>query len=192
MPYSGSALKDMAFRDFLAYIRAMEAELAAHKAERLAFAQARLRELLLAQMPQAGVFSAKVPDIGMARRDTAGFSEHRFDRPLVSLLAQGSKETTIGGEILRLEAPQLLTVCVDMPSSSRILAASPQEPLLTLYFYLNPALIRELLPALDGGNRLSQSGSGILASQVDPDFMEAMLRLASIMEKEDHVQLRAE
>lgn len=159
--------------------------------ERLAFALGHLKEILLRQMPKPGIFTTEMPDVGMARRDAAGFSEHRFDRPLVSLLAQGSKETVIGGSTYKLNPLDLLTVCVDMPSSSRILEASPEAPLLTFYFYLNPAIIKELLLELDYGHGGSPYTSGVMTRKAETLFMETMLQLATVITGGNFPKLKA-
>lgn len=91
-----------------------------------------------------------------------------------------------------LEAPRVLTVCVDMPSFSRILEASPQKPLLTIYFYLRPALIRELALELEDSGPPAPCGLGAMAFSAGADFMEAMLRLASITDKGGLGRLRAD
>lgn len=170
----------------------MKVATSSNEYERLAFAHAQLKDILLRHMPEPGVFVTRIPDVGMARRDTVGFSEHRFDRPLVSLLVQGSKETVIGANEHKLEPGQILTVCMDMPSSSRILTASLCNPLLTFYFYINPRMIKELMLELDGRTNQSQHVSGILVTWADVDFMEAMLRLASIIDKPEQLPVRAE
>lgn len=170
----------------------MKVAASSNEYERLAFAHAQLKDILLRHMPEPGVFASSIPDVGMARRDTVGFSEHRFDRPLVSLLVQGSKETAIGANAHKLESGQILTVCVDMPSSSRILAASLCNPLLIFYFYINPRMIKELMLELDNKANQSQHVSGILVTRADADFMEAMLRLVTIIDKPEQLPVRGE
>lgn len=181
----------MAFYPRLSYMNAMEVSITSTEMERLTSATNHLRDILLAMMPEPGIFPTPLEGVGMARRDCAGFSEHRFDGPLVSLLVQGSKETIIGGEVHKLEAPQILTVCIDMPSSSRILAASPEKPLLTLYFYIDPAIIRELLLELDHVFAPPGSISGALVTNANAEFVEGMLLLAGMMSQKENCQLKA-
>lgn len=159
--------------------------------DRLAFALKHLREILLRQMPEEGTFVSAIPDVGMARRDQAGFCEHRFDRPLVSLLAQGRKETVINGKAYKLEPLELLTVCVDMPSSSRILSASSQTPLLAIYFYLNPHIINELSLELDNRPAPYQYASGVFKAKADASFAEQMLQLAAIVSNGERARIKA-
>lgn len=160
--------------------------------ERLSFALAHLKKLLLEQMAEPGVFTCRFPEAGMARRDSSSILEHRFDRPLVSLLVQGKKETVIGGKSCLLEPLDLLTVCVDMPSSSRIIEASPRNPLLTFYFHLNPAIIKEFLLELDDQEKISPPSSGISVTRAKADFVEASLQLATILFGSAYDQLKAQ
>lgn len=180
----------MAFVPSSSYSELMERELKSADLGEFSFALAELKGILLRQMPKPGVFATQIPAVGMARRDRAGISEHRFDRPIVSLLVQGSKETVIGSYSHRLISPQVLTVCVDMPSSSRILEASPQNPLLTLFFYINPRMINELLLEFGSGGELRRQANGVFITNPDTVFLEAMLHLAKVIEGRKHLPLR--
>lgn len=169
----------------------MKKDESVNNANRLRFAHDQLKSVLLDFMPKPGTFKSDIPDVGCARRDKADVSEHRFDRPLVSLLVQGEKESMIGSGNYNIVQGQILTVCMDMPSSSRILRASPTWPLLTFFFYINPAIIRNLLCELDNVNDGAPSCQGVSVSNSDADFMEAMLRLATIMTRPGQIAVRA-
>lgn len=181
VPYSSNSENKVDFKYSMAYSGAMRMLPTSQEEERLAFAHRHLKELILRQMPEPGTFATGVPDVGMARRDVAGFSEHRFDRPLVSLLVQGSKETVIGSARYKLEPMEVLTVCVDMPSSSRILVASRQNPLLTFYFYINPHIIKELLLEMNNKPAPSQHSARVFVARAGVNFMETILQLATVI-----------
>lgn len=159
--------------------------------DRLEFARFHLKNILLRRMPEPGIFMTEIAGVGMARRNKAGFSEHRFDHPLVSLLIQGSKETVIGSETHILHPNDILTVCIDMPSASRILQASSQNPLLTFFFHINPGLIRDLMLELNMDGLPNHPESGVFVTNANAEFMEAMLHLASILSQPEHLQLKA-
>lgn len=123
----------------------MDESISINNSERYAFAAEQLKRMLLRHMPRSGVYPTSISEVGMARFDESGISEHRFDRPLASFLVQGSKEIIIGEQKYKLGQGQILTVCVDMASSSKIIDASVEKPFLTFFFYINPAIIKELL-----------------------------------------------
>ncbi len=91
-----------------------------------------------------------------------------------------------------MRAGQVLTVCADMPSSSKILEASPENPLLTFYFSLNQRIIKESLVEIKLPVSEEWRGGGVSVASADTDFMEAILRLATIIEKPDQIPARAE
>lgn len=127
-------------------------------------------------LPAPGVFAA--------RRERAGVTEHRFDKPLASLLVRGVKTTEIAGKRFDMGPGQILTAAADLPSVSFIREASPKEPLLTIFFYLKPELIGELL--LETDFRESPPNYVMKAACVndaDDDFLEAIARFTTPRER---------
>lgn len=60
---------------------------------------ARLRDILLRHMTEAGSLSAAVPGLRLHRRDVPRIPEHCFSRPALTLIVQGAKRTLLGGKI---------------------------------------------------------------------------------------------
>lgn len=136
-----------------------------------------LRETIMGYLPSEGM--AQYGQVGFARRDHSGITEHRFDRPLASLLVQGAKTTVTGGQAYEVESGQILIVAVDMPSSSHIRHASAESPLLTVFFPLTPQTIAELL--LDGAMEVADHHPAPRIASVisaDEDLLATTVRLA--------------
>lgn len=70
-------------------------------------------------------------------------------RPVLAVVAQGSKRLTLGDRIYDYGAGQYLVVSVDLPVAGHYTRASPEEPFLACGFALEPAKIASLL--LDAG-----------------------------------------
>ncbi|MBD5538552.1 MAG: AraC family transcriptional regulator [Desulfovibrio sp.] len=160
--------------------------------ERIARAGAQLKTALLAQMAGDGVFPTAIAGVYMARRDHAGISEHRFDQPLASLLVQGSKKTLFGSEEHTLTENQVLLVGMDMPSSSQILEASPEKPLLTLFFHINRQIVGDLILQLGWKERRDAHAPGISVADAGPDLMETFARLTHILARPEQIPVRGE
>ena len=160
--------------------------------ERIARAGQELKRALMARMPEDGIWPTAIPGVFMARRDHAGISEHRFDQPLASLLVQGSKRTLYGAEEHTLTENQLLLVGMDMPSSSQILEASPEKPLLTLFFHINRQMVGDLILQLGWKERHSPHTPGISISDAGPDLMETLVRVTHILDAPEQVPVRGE
>lgn len=151
----------------------------------------RLRNVLKRHLPREGLFTTAIPDVFVARRDHAGITEHRFDRPVVSLLAQGSKKTCIGSDEYLLQPGQLLTIGLDMPSSSLLVEATPAKPLMTLYFYLDQKIVGDLMLELGWSGSRAPNRTGVSVAWADADFLDGMFRLASLMEKPEQIPVRS-
>ncbi|MDE7242178.1 AraC family transcriptional regulator [Desulfovibrio sp.] len=160
--------------------------------ERIARAGAQLKTALLAHMAGDGVYPTAIPGVYMARRDHAGISEHRFDQPLASLLVQGSKKTLFGSEEHTLTENQVLLVGMDMPSSSQILEASPEKPLLTLFFHINRQIVGDLILQLGWKERRDAHAPGISVADAGPDLMETFARLTHILARPEQIPVRGE
>lgn len=170
----------------------MDKEKQNNEFERIEYALEKLADALLQYLPEPMVAPAPIPDVFMARRDQVGESEHRFDKPLVSLLVQGSKEIIVGTDEYSLRPGQLLAVGMDMPSSSRITNASQSAPLLTFYFHINHQIINELIFELKWKPYHVHNSRGASVTSADVDFVESMLRLARIFEKPEQIPVRSD
>lgn len=140
------------------------------EASRFVYARNQLKNVLLRFLPDEGVFVTAIPGVGMARRDHAGMTEHRFDKPLASLLVQGSKITAIGDSEHQMTAGDILTVGLDMPSFSTILEATSERPLLTFFFELNRQMISELICELDDQSVVAAHSCGVSVEKADADL----------------------
>lgn len=160
--------------------------------ERIARAGAQLKTALMRFMDREGVFPTAMPGVFMARRDHAGISEHRFDQPLASLLVQGSKRTLFGSEEHTLTENQVLLVGMDMPSSSQIIEASPEKPLLTLFFHINRQIVGDLILQLGWKERRDAHAPGISVADAGADLMETFVRLTHILARPEQIPVRGE
>lgn len=160
--------------------------------ERIARASRGLKAALMERVRGEGILATAIPGVFMARRDRAGISEHRFDQPLASLLVQGSKITVFGEEQHTLRENELLLVGMDMPSSSLIVDASPETPLLTLFFHINRQIIGDLILRLGWKEGPHRHAPGVSIAPAGADIMEALLRLARILDAPEQIPVRGE
>lgn len=135
-------------------------------------------------LPKDGIRRLCSEDIFVARRDKSGIAEHRFDRPLASLLVQGAKTTLIGCQEFEISENQILTVAVDMPSSSVVRDATADRPLLTVFFHINPQTVSELLPEMNCSlGHCRCAPNGVAVNDADDDFLETIARVLALAGK---------
>lgn len=96
-----------------------------------------------------------------------------------SILVQGGKEIVLGKERYLLEDLSYIMTPIDLPLLSRIAAASPRKPFLSLWISLDPMLLNELESQLgsDDTQVSVPSRPAVFVGKVSPPMQEAALRL---------------
>ncbi len=151
-----------------------------------------LKEKLLRWMPGTGDYSTAIEAFTIFRRDEANQPVNCFYKPHVGVIVQGFKRSVIGSEEYRYGENHCLIAGVDVPSVSCITAASPEKPFLAMTLsldkYLTTQLAAEIPPSSRPGNG---SYKGMSVAEVDPDVLDAFLRLAELLEKPEQIPVLA-
>lgn len=157
-------------------------------ADRMAQLQARL----LRHMDRPG-FYPTATGLTLVRRDTAGCPENCFQKPLASVIVQGSKRTLLGPREYTMRATQCLVSGLDMPSVSYLTDPTPERPFLALFFYLDRAILTDLVMEMDpkDGPPADAGEQGLSIADVDPDVLECVLRLVELLDKPEQIPVRA-
>jgi len=103
--------------------------------------------------------------------------------PSLCLVAQGSKQVLLAGEVYRYDPAQFLLVSVDLPVRTQVIEASPWAPYLALRVALDSAVVGELMA--DGASpdtRGTAPERGLAVSPVEPPLLDAVLRLVGLLE----------
>lgn len=142
---------------------------------------ARLTDILLRHMPEAGSPPATVPGLRLHRRDVPGIPEHCFSRPALTLIVQGAKRTLIGREDYRYGAGQCLMAGIAMPNMSYCTEASAEQPCLGISLELDSALIERFAAGLPAGRQvMPQKCSGVW--EADGDLLDTLCRLVALLD----------
>jgi AraC-like DNA-binding protein len=84
------------------------------------------------------------PGLGVAAATAPRGLEVSFYQPLVCLILQGSKETTLGARTVLLDEGRVVVVSHHLPVTARIRVASPDRPYLALVCTLDLAELAEV------------------------------------------------
>ena len=151
-----------------------------------------LKEKLLRWMPRTGDYPTAVEGFTVFRRDEANQPENCFYKPLVGVIVQGFKRSIIGSEEYRYGENHCLVTGVDVPSVNYITAASPEQPFLAASLNLDKYLITQLAAETPPSSRPgNDSYRGMAVAEVDPDVLDAFLRLAELHEKPEQIPVLA-
>ena len=80
-----------------------------------------LKQKLLQYMKTPCIYSTAIEGFKLARREDSGTPKHCFEKPLVGLVVQGTKHSSVGGQEYVYTENQSVVAGVDMPISSYVL-----------------------------------------------------------------------
>jgi len=106
-----------------------------------------------------------------------GISESSF-----CVIAQGAKHVMLGEDRFRYDPNHYLISTVGLPTISQIDVASSEEPYLGLRLILDPAVVTSTMVESGFAQRQNDSVKAIAVSALDPDLLNACLRLARLLQ----------
>jgi len=111
---------------------------------------------------------------------------HGVLEPSLCVIAQGSKEVLLGESRYRYDPAHYLLASVELPTISRVLEASKEQPYLSLRLELPPALVSSVMvEAGHSANASPRSRADVRAidvSSLDVNLLDAILRLVRLIE----------
>lgn len=153
---------------------------------------AQLAAKLLRMVPEPGRCATAIEGLLLTRWNDQNQTDACFYAPAIGVIVQGRKQSVIGSEVFTYGALECLVNGVDMPSNSKILAASAEQPLLAVSLLLDRRLTTELAAGLPAVSRVSSGYAlGVSIARVDADVLDAFSRLVDLLEKPEHIPLLA-
>ncbi|MEJ2021431.1 MAG: AraC family transcriptional regulator N-terminal domain-containing protein [Maritimibacter sp.] len=128
---------------------------------------------------QAG--SPGLPQFSVLRREAESDIEATIYEPVMCLILQGSKVTSIGDQTVELTPGDTLLVSHDLPVTSRITKASPDEPYLAAILSLDLGLLRSLYDQLADAPVSGAPLRSLSAGPVEPAWLPALSRYVELM-----------
>lgn len=134
-------------------------------------------------------YAKKEPDsrilrgITVFRRDRVSDLEAFIYEPVVCLILQGAKVTSIGGQVADLKAGDALLVSHDLPVVSKITRASLEAPYLALILSLDMALVRGLYELVGDEVAPSDDARSITVGLTDPAWLDPLGRYLALMDR---------
>lgn len=156
-------------------------------------AQSELACLIERFTPREGLNSTPVGPLHLFRYVSARELVHMMFKPVVCLVAQGSKSVMMGGETYVYDPTHFLLITVDLPVASQVIEATTRAPYLALSLDIDPAEVGTLatemnLPAAP--NRSAPS-RGIALGCPDAPLLDAFVRLVRLLEHPQHIGVLA-
>ncbi len=159
---------------------------------RLTRANNLLKEKLLSRLPEPGRYPTAIKGLTISRRHDAKELQNCVYNPLVAVVVQGSKRSVIGSEEYRYGENHCLVIGVDIPSANHVITASPEKPFLAVTLDLDKYLITQLAAEIPPSTIARNNAyKGMAVAEVDPDVMDAFLRLIELLDNPEQIPVLA-
>lgn len=145
----------------------------------------------MGHIPEPGRYATSIEGLVLTRWNDTSQTDTCFYVPAIGVILQGRKESVIGSEKFAYGAMDCLVNGVDMPSTNRIVEATPEKPLLAVSLNIDKALAAEVaaeMPAVSGS---AIHHFGVSIARVTPDVLDAFSRLVDLLDKPDQAALMA-
>jgi AraC-like DNA-binding protein len=123
---------------------------------------------------------AMPPGLSVYSRDAISDIEANIYEPVICLILQGSKETSIGDEHVELRPGEALLVSHDLPVASRITRATAREPYLALILSLDLDLVRSLYDQLADAPLSDAQARPLSSGPADPAWLAPLIRYVEL------------
>lgn len=143
--------------------------------------QQKMAALVMRLAPNDGFTASAIEGVRLMRASRAVPRHPVLYEPSICIVCQGRKRGYLGDEVYVYDAQQYLVLSVPLPFEGET-EASVEEPFLGVSVRIDLAVAAELLLALDeAGGVAAPSPTGIVATPVDDQLADAVLRLLTAL-----------
>src|SRR5258706_13071904 len=136
-----------------------------------------LCEVMARAVPEAGAFEV-FPCIFLARSAKPTEQVHSVFTPAFCVIAQGSKQVLLGGEVFRYDPGHYLISTVDLPIVSQVVEASEGRPYFSFRLDLDAATVASVM--MESEIRIRRGDASVKAMNVSSthaDLLDGVFRL---------------
>jgi AraC-like DNA-binding protein len=143
---------------------------------------ARLKDLSLRYHAGKQCKNQKLPGLSVLCREALSDIEATIYEPVLCLILQGSKVTSIGDQAVELGRGDALLVSHDLPVVSRITKASAREPYLAVILSLDLRLVRSLYDEVAESPAPDACVRSLSAAPADSAWVAPLVRYIELMD----------
>lgn len=147
-----------------------------------------IRDIILRNIPGAGNYPTSISGVRIVRRNNPTEFLRCFYNPSCILVLQGLKHMLYGDENLVYTRGQYVVSCTDIPVSSRVAAATEDEPFVVLILELDSNIISNLILEIKLPKSIDTDTKTLGITDTDEELLDAFYRLALLLEKPETEQ----
>ncbi|MEX3773537.1 AraC family transcriptional regulator N-terminal domain-containing protein [Pseudomonas sp. MYb118] len=151
-----------------------------------------LADIIRRTTSEDGNYATAVDSLFMSRYSQSHDFASVLAQPALCIMAQGRKEVRLSDEIFNYDPLNYLVVSVSMPLSGRVVNVTSEEPILAVRLDIDPAEITALIAdAGPMGVPTRPTGRGLYVEQIDTAMLDAVLRLARLLDTPKDIAMLA-
>lgn len=152
----------------------------------------RLVAIAARHAPVDGMHGTAIPGLALLRAASPSLPMPVVYEPTLCFIAQGRKRVVLGSTTHVYDASRHLVASVDLPVSGEVIEASEAAPYLCLVLDLDMAVLSDLalrhpLPP----SRDDAPAPGMVLADTTPDLLDAMTRLAALLDRPADIEALA-
>lgn len=159
--------------------------------DRHAFVLGELREKALKLQPITGLREMNIGGLKIARWEISHAAYRCFYQPMLNVILQGIKHSVIGSQKIVYKENQCLIASVDLPSVSYLTDVSVEKPFLAMALPIDQYVISQIISEISPMQSANESLKGMMVSDVDPQILDALLRLVKLLEQPAQMKFMA-
>ncbi|MBU1383744.1 MAG: AraC family transcriptional regulator [Alphaproteobacteria bacterium] len=141
----------------------------------------------LGQTLPEGAGPMLVPGLQLIGSTAVTEAQQLVYEPMLCIILEGAKNTTLGAETHAYRAGQYLVVSADLPVSGQVIEA----PYLAVGIPLDPAMIADLLAETGGAAPETAPVRALAVSDMDADLIDTVTRLVRLLERPNEAAVLA-
>ncbi|WP_338788389.1 AraC family transcriptional regulator [Metabacillus sp. FJAT-53654] len=137
---------------------------------------------------QDGVHATSIPSLFLIRESIITEPISRVNEPSFCIILQGEKEVLLGEERFLYGPGHYIVASVDLPVTGQVRKATTEIPYLALKLEFTTKQVLEVLNETDiPFHQRKNSKRAMFVSEVEPSLLDAVLRLACLLENPKHI-----
>lgn len=144
--------------------------------------QEELADRIASALPQDGTIEVQ-PGMHYRRHSQPTEPVYASAQPSFCVIAQGSKDITLGDDTFRYDSAHYLISTMELPLSGKVVEALPERPYLSFRLVLDPSVVTSVM--VESGHMQPNGDGSVKAVDVralDTDLLDATLRLVRLAE----------
>lgn len=129
-----------------------------------------------------GMHASALPRLSLVRSCAPTQAVPALYKPSLCIIAQGRKQVELGGRSYVYDPEKYLAVSVDLPLVGSVLEASAERPYLCLALDIDLPALTDLMLQTASEPAPEPVGPALGVSQVEPGLLDAVLRLARLLD----------